>query len=355
MPAWCGATALTAAVVVAPSSFGQPSSVGAVDVVIAAEDDPGGQAMRAVVAELISRLGLAATVTFASSVNAAEVITPQAGVEVRLARAWIDLSKPERVTLYLVDRDWERVLVRHVQKMPGHDELAREAIGHILENAVDALAHGARIGTAPDQARSESEGTRPSAPAPAAPIAARPGTAPHWELGALYEGELYAPHGLVANGPAAVFYVGARRGTLQPGAWLTAQYRLPMIVDTAPLGVRLDGGSLRALAAVDLAVNERLSIRFGAGIGFDAIHMTPRLEGKPGTTLGKDEDFALVVARASAGGEWWVGRHLAISLTLSCDLDPSGTRYGVLVDGVQQTVLSPWPVRPALSLGVTTE
>jgi hypothetical protein len=344
-------------VVVAPSSFGQPSSVGAVDVVIAADDASGGQAMRAVVAELIARLGLAATVTFASSVNAAEVITPQAGVEARLARAWIDLSKPERVTLYLVDRDWERVLIRHVQKMPGHDELAREAIGHILENAVDALAHGARIGTAPDEARSENEGAQPSVrpPAPAAPIAARAGSAPHWELGALYEGELYAPRGVIANGPAAVLYIGARPGTVRPGAWLTVQYRLPMIVDTAPLGVRLDGGTVRALAAVDLAVNERLSIRFGAGVGIDAMHMTPRLEGKPGTTLDRDEDFALVVARASAGGQWRVSRRLAIALTLSCDLDPSGTRYGVLVDGAQETVLSPWPVRPALSLGVMTE
>ncbi len=343
--------------VVAPSSFGQPSSVGAVDVVIAAEDESGGQAMRAVVAELIARLGLAATITFASSVNSAEVITPQAGAEMRLARAWIDLSKPERVTLYLVDRDWERVLIRHFQKMPGHDEVAREAIGHILENAVDALAHGARIGTTPDGARSENEGGQASLrpPAPAAPIAARAGTAPHWELGALYEGELYAPHGLIANGPAAALYIGARRGPVRPGVWLTVQYKLPMIVDTAPLGVRLDGGGLRALAAVDLAVSERFSIRFGAGAGVDAMHMTPRLEGKPGTTLDKDEDFALVVARASAGGEWWVSRSLAIALTLSCDLDASGTRYGVLLDGVQETVLSPWPVRPALSLGVMTE
>jgi hypothetical protein len=357
MPAWRGATAFAAAMVVSPSSFGQPSSAGAVDVVIAAEDDASGQAMQAVVAELMARLDRAATVTFASSVNAAEVITPQAGAEVRLARAWIDLSKPERVTLYLVDRDWERILIRHIQKRAGHDELAREAIGHILENAVDALAHGARIGTAPDEVRSENEGAEPSLrpPATAAPIAARAGTASHWELGALYEGELYGPRGLIANGPAAVLYVGAQRGTVRPGVWLTVQYRLAMIVDTPPIGVRLDGGTLRALAGVDVALNERLSIRLGAGAGIDAIHMTPRLEGKPGTTIDNDEDFALVVARANAGGEWWVSRRLAIALTLSCDLDPSGTRYAALVDGVKQTVLSPWPVRPALSLGIMTE
>jgi hypothetical protein len=325
---------------VVPSSFAQPSRVDAVDVAIAAEDEADGQAMKAVVAELLARLQLAATVTFVSSVDAADVITPQAGVEPRIARAWIDLSRPERATLYLVDRGWERVLIRHVEKMPGHGELAREAIGHILETAVDALEHGGRIGIEPD---------------PATPFAAGPRIPSRWELGALYEGEVYGPRGLVANGPEAAFYIGARRGAVRPGAWLTVQYRLPIFVDTAPIGVRLDGAALRALATLDVAVDARLSVRFGVGAGIDAIRMTPRLESKQGATLSKDEDFALVVARASAGGVWWVARDLGVVLTLSCDVDPSGTRYAAVVGGAESTVLSPWPVRPALSLGVLTQ
>jgi hypothetical protein len=344
MSAWRGVTALAAAMLVAPSSFAQPSGVDAVDVAIAAHDEADGQAMKAVVAELIARLHLAATVTFVSSVDAMNVITPQAGVEPRVARAWIDLSGPARATLYLVDRNWERVLIRHVQKMQGHDELAREAIGHILETAVDALVHGGTIGIAPDEGRPATE--RPPSPQP---------TPPRWELGALYEGEVYAPHGLIANGPEAAFYIGARRAAVRPGAWLTVQYRLPIILDTAPIGVRLDGAALRALATVDVVVTPRLAVRFGVGAGVDAVHMTPRLEGQQGTTLGQDEEFALIVARASAGGVWWVARDLGIALTLSCDLDPSETRYSAVVDRAEETMLSPWPVRPALSLGVLTQ
>ncbi len=339
---------------VAPSSFAQPPPVDAVDVAIAADDEADRQAMKAVVDELIARLQLAATVTFVSSVDAADVITPQAGVEPRIARAWIDLSRPERATLYLVDRRWERVLIRHVEKMRGHGELAREAIGHILETAVDALEHGGRIGIEPDEVRSRREDAppEPRPPGPAAPFAVGPRIPPRWELGALYEGEVYAPRGLVANGPEAAFYIGAPRGAVRPGAWLTVQYRLPIIVDTAPIGVRLDGAAIRTLATLDVAVDARLSIRFGVGAGVDAMRMTPRLESKQGATLSKDQDFVLVVARASAGGVWWVARHLGVVLTVSCDVDPSGTRYAAVVDGAESTVLSPWPVRPALSLGV---
>jgi hypothetical protein len=354
MRARCGAAALAATILIAASAMGQTSSGDAVDVVIAA-DDASAPAMRAVVVELIARLHLAANVTFAPGVNAVEVITPRAAAEPRVARAWIDLSKPERATLYLADSDWERILVRHVRNMSGHEELAREAIGHILETAVDALAHGARIGVTREEARAEIEqASEPVAPV-LAPVASRAGPAPRLEFGAMYEAELFAQDGIVANGPSATFYVGAPRGRLRPGGLLTLQYRLPVIVDAAPLGVRLDGFTSRAIATIDVAVGAQLTVRFGAGPGVDVVHKTPRLEGTPGTVLGADEDFAIVLARVSGGILWSFSADLAIVLMLSCDLDPSGTRYVAVVDGVTGAVLAPWPARPAVSLGVTIQ
>jgi hypothetical protein len=342
MRAWCGAAALTATILFAASVFAETSSGEAVDVVIAA-DEASAPAMRAVVVELIERLGLATTVTFAPGVNAVELITPRAGAEPRVARVWIDLSKPERATLYLVDRDWERILIRHVRKRAGHQELAREAIGHILETAVDALTHGARIGIEREQARTELE--RESAPS----------AGPRLEFGAMYEGELYAQGGIIANGPLGTFYIGAPRGTLRPGGWLTLQYRFPVIVDAAPLGLRLDGVSGRALAAIDFAVGPRFAVRVGVGAGVDVMHVNPRPDGSPSTAAANDEDFALVVARLSGEAMWSFSADFALALMLSCDLDPSGSRYMALVDGVSSAVLSPWPVRPALSLGVTIQ
>ncbi len=338
MRAWRAAAALTTLTMAASSStLAQPTGMNRVDVVIVAAE-PEAEAMRAVVDELIARLRIDATVTFAKTVKPDEVITPRRGAEARLARAWVDLSTPERATIYLVDRDWARVLVRHVQTMAGHEEMAREAIGHILETAVDALAHGARIGIANEEALAD-----------ATPDSLVP--PPHWELGASYEGEIYAP-GVLANGPAASFYIGASRGAVRPGGWLIAQYRLPLTFDSAPLGVRLDGGGLRALATMDVEVGKHASLRFGAGPGVDLVRMTPRLEGRPGTQLGSDQTFALVIGRVSAAVVASLSTHLDFSLTASCDIDPSGTRYSASVDGANQTVLSPWAVRPALSLGL---
>jgi hypothetical protein len=362
MRAWRGAAAFSGILPVAASATtaaGAPSAAqttgeASVDVVIVS-DAGSAPAMRAVVVELIARLRLAATVTFAPSVNPVELINPVPGAEPRMARVWIDLSKPDRATLYLVDREWERILIRHVRKMPGHEEIAREAVGHILETAVDALAHGARIGITREDARAEIEkASAPvesgptSAPAPAAP-------GPRLEFGAMYEAELYATGGVVAHGPGGSFYVGRWGGAVRPGGWLTLQYRLPVIVDAAPVGVRLDGATARALAAIDLAVSRWLAVRLAAGAGVDVLHMTPRLEGAPGTTRGTDEDFALVVGRLSGGLSWSPTTGVALVLVVSCDLDPSGSRYVGLVDGSRAAVLTPWPVRPALSVGVSFE
>jgi hypothetical protein len=346
MRAWRRAAALTALTMAASSSsLAQPTGMNRVDVVIVAAE-PDANAMRAVVDELIARLRIDATVTFAKTLKPDEVITPRRGAEPRLARAWVDLSTPERATIYLVDRDWARVLVRHVQTMAGHEEIAREAIGHILETAVDALAHGAQIGIANQQALANAT---PDS------LVARPASPhvppPHWELGASYEGEIDAP-GVLANGPAASFYIGASRGAVRPGGWLIAQYRLPLTFDSAPLGVRLDGGGLRALATTDFEIGKRAALRFGVGPGVDLVRMTPRVEGRPGTQLGSDQTFALVIGRVSAAMVASLSTHLEFSLTVSCDIDPSGTRYSATVDGADQTVLSPWAVRPAISLGL---
>ena len=127
-----------------------------------------------------------------------------------------------------------------------------------------------------------------------------------------------------------------------------------MVVDAEPLGVRLEGFSVRALAVLDWGLGDQLAVRVGAGAGFDVVHKSPRLEGSsPGTMRGSDEDFALFIARASAAVLWSFSSHLSLALMLSSDIDTSGSHYVTL--GVAAPVLSPWPVRPALALGMTIQ
>jgi hypothetical protein len=359
--AWAGAAAIV--FVCSPSMGADEAGRGAVDVVVVGSEAEA-KPMRAVAEELLSRLGVDEAITFAARVDPAEVINPRAGAEPRVARAWIDLSRPDRATLYLVDREWERVLIRHLRKTPGHEELAREAMGHILENAVDALLHGARIGVVREEARRELEEARSPAPPPdgsAPPSAAVPpeaATPPPpsqrlgLEWGALYEAELYADGGVITHGPAATLVVGPREGTLRPALWLTLQYRLPLQIDAQPLGVRLDAGAARALAAVDAEVGKRVALRFGVGGGVDAIHMTPLTESGLQVNRAIDQTFAVVVARSSAGLAYALSPRIAIVSVVSCDLDLSGTRYVSVVDGSPTAALSPWTLRPALSIGV---
>src|SRR5436189_68309 len=75
-------------------------------------------------------------------------------VVVAFARVWIDARDPARTTLYLADGAWERVLVRTVATPQALDEVAREEIGHIVQDAVAALRAGLHIGfTTRDEAR----------------------------------------------------------------------------------------------------------------------------------------------------------------------------------------------------------
>jgi hypothetical protein len=342
------------------SSAADPAEGNAVDVVLVGSEAQV-RPMRAVTEEMLARLGVAATITFEAEVDPTNVINPRPGAEPRVARAWIDLSRQDRATLYLVDREWERVLIRHLPRTPGHDELAREAIGHILETAVDALLHGARIGIVREDAERELEGppsSTPPAPPPSSATISVPSARSdssrgfHVAGGAEYEGVLYANGGVVTHGPAGTLHVAAGSGTFQPALWFTLQYRLPLTVDAHPLGIRLDAGAARALAGFDAAISERVAIRFGVGAGVDVMHLTPRSEDGSGTSVAADQTFAVVVARSSVGVALSLSRHVAMVSVLSCDLDPSDTRYVSIVNGARFTALSPWTFRPALSLGV---
>jgi hypothetical protein len=149
--------------------------------------------------------------------------------------------------------------------------------------------------------------------------------------------------------------VAAGPGTLRPALWLTLQFRLPVVVDAHPLGVRLDAGAARALAAVDATLGERVAIRFGVGAGVDVVHMTPLPEGGPGVSRAAGQDFAVVVGRASAGLAVSLSQRVAMTSVLSCDLDLSDTRYVSVVNGALVPALTAWTVRPALSVGVEVQ
>src|SRR5205823_1511815 len=107
-------------------------------------------------------------------------------------------------------------------------EVSREALGRLLETAVEALLSGAQIGLERRAAQAQIIArAAPPAPAPAPSPAAPAGpprrerAAPSWraELALMYEAQGFAPEALAAHGPVVGVWVGSTRGRVRPGVW----------------------------------------------------------------------------------------------------------------------------------------
>src|SRR5262245_12886110 len=72
--------------------------------------------MAQVLLELLGRLGVRTLLGRAEQIDPAAVLTPRADGHHPVARAWIDFRTAERVTLYVADAPWERILVRHLPR-----------------------------------------------------------------------------------------------------------------------------------------------------------------------------------------------------------------------------------------------
>jgi hypothetical protein len=365
---WAGVAATLSCAIASgslPARAQETTSDQVVDVAIAASDAEAPQ-MQSVVEELLARLSMTVNVTRVERVDAAEVVNPHAGPP-RLARVWLDLTRPDRATLYLVSSDWQRILVRHLPKVAGHDELAREQLGHIVETAIDALAHGASLGVTREDASRElgivparPPSLVPAPPSPRVdravsppPSPASPAPALRLEPGLIYDAQLFAGGPNVAHGPALSLFVGSSGAGVRFGGWLTAQYRLPLEQDGMPLGMRIESGSLRLLASIDVPVRDVLIWRFAAGGGADYVHVVP--VAVPGAAAATNDlpDQVIFVARAVVASRVALGSSVALLAGLSCDFDPNETRYLVAHGSSPEVVLQPWPVRPSVFAGLT--
>jgi hypothetical protein len=317
-----------------------------------AASDADAAAIERVVRELLMRLHVEVHVARVGRVDPSDVVTPQSPITPALARVWVDLTGDGPATLYVVDGPWERVLVRHVERVS--DEMMREEVGHILETGVDALLHGGRIGVEKgDLAQAKNAEAKALAPQlEKAPAPAPPTPALRGEVGLLYEAQLFGPGGIIRQGPELSLVASTQAGSLRAGIWITGQVRIPVVVNDAVVALRFDSLATRALAALDLPVATRTSLRFAVGGGLDFDHIAPRLGTDPTAQLTAAESVVLPVARASVGVGFRLVPHADLHVGLASDFDFSGTRYSALRGGAEELVFAPFAVRPALYLGV---
>ena len=114
-----------------------------VELVIAA-DGPQGSAAEAVARDLLTQVPVSLDVRRAPRVEPEVIVAPRTEPprDGPIAHVWLDLTQRDTATLYLVDRRWERVLVRHFDRVGRAQAVVHEALCHALVTAIEALLAG---------------------------------------------------------------------------------------------------------------------------------------------------------------------------------------------------------------------
>jgi hypothetical protein len=311
------------------------------------------QGLEAVMRELLGRLGVELGWSSVDRVNLREVLAPPENTESPFARVWIDATRPDVAWIYLTDRGSERFLVRQVVTTGAIDEVTREAIGHIVESAIDALLQGRQIGVSRAQAHVALGVPAPPRTAAARPL--RPSRQPAplaVDVGAFYQVQQYSPTVPVVHGPGVITALGAGRGQVRPIGWLTAQYELPIAVAHDPIGVRLDTVALRAAGGVKLSLRSGLWLRTGLGGGVDLVYIQPRLAPGANAMLAMSRLTAVPTLYASIGIEVRLWSALSLLIGAACEVDPRPIHYDLTRNDTLETVLVRGTVRPAASIGL---
>jgi hypothetical protein len=330
--------------------------------------------LEAVFAELLARLRVSLEVTHARALDSTAFAPPAAAPAELLALVWVDLTKPTAATLYLLDVDTDRVLLRKVRREPDRSELVQEELGHILQTSIEGLLAGEPVGVprqeilpllnaappAPAESPRHSEPARPAKPSAAAGAEAvsAPTNAPvagalraHAML--LYSAVLLAPQAPVLHGPELGVFA-RMDGRLEAGVWLGLQWRLPVDVSTGPVTLSYSELAPRALVIAKLSGNDVRTLRFGLGGGVDVVSVETRADPEANVGVAAPKTSFFAIGRAALLFEWRLSGALQLVAALDVDADASDTRYLFTARQGQRVLLDPYPVRPGFALGIAT-
>ena len=316
------------------------------------------EALGAVVRELLERLAMQIELRRVERIDLRELRQAPRG-DAYFARVWVALGKSGKARLYLEHAARDRVLVRDVTDDTNNPELLREELGHILQTAAEGLKAGEEIGAPRDEAlkQVDAEGAAEApakpqiaveAPTPVPPTAEKPR---RFRFGPRYEA-VWLGDAHFEDGPGAVL------GALLPGSqrWgveLGGYFRRPLRLEGTPVGARLQSLALNALLTFDAWQSRSARLRLGVGFEAGLVKVSPFAEAGQSVELAKAHWLRLALGRMAMTYSHDLGGLMELEVTAGAVLDPNGTRY-VFQRSVGATdVLSPWPVRPLLSLGAT--
>jgi hypothetical protein len=137
------------------------------------------------------------------------------------------------------------------------------------------------------------------------------------------------------------------------GIELGGFFRRPVKVEATPVGARLQSLAFTALFTFDAWRGGHALLRLAAGAEANLVRVSAFASAGQSVELAKSHWLRFALGRLAVSYAHDLGGLMDVEASLGAELDPSGTRYVFQSAQGEARVLSPWPLRPLLSLGVT--
>jgi hypothetical protein len=279
--------------------------------------------------------------------------------EVRV-RCWLVLSDLRHAHLYFADQAATRFLIRDLDLTGRLDELDREALSQALELSIRAMLED-HAGIDRDAARSllgprANPESRAEHAAPIAPAASSPGPRARSDFFASVAWQLEGHSRELGAVQGPVLALGYERllGRWRAGLWVSGGAQLPETYLGSVAGLALQTFAFRSGARW---VGSLLSNRAFAGAllsaGADYVRFAARaglVESSVALAPQRSTLVPVLCGGALLGAE--LTSHARLSVALLASVPLLDLHYDVEVDGLRERVVSPWLVRPGLSLAL---
>ena len=297
-------------------------------------------------------------------------------------RVWVTLRTSEQARLYFADPRGSRFHLRDVPLDHALDELGREKVAQVVLASVLAfvdrslpetplesvkralteapLAADTEAAVTASSAAAETDSTpadaSPASAAIAEPAAAPPTQppgprepAPWWALAARYHVLYRGPEGW-GHGPGLGFELWPILQGFGLGFVVDGRYEWPHSETSADLALTLQTTALRTAVVLASVVADRPRWTLSLGAGWDWYRFEPESTTQDLSVSG-DETGSRAVACSAIGIAVPFGK-LHLDLSFGVEVPLAKTHYDILVAGVEEPVITPWPVQPHASLGL---
>jgi len=312
-------------------------------------------AVAARLAPRLATLGVALDLSSVPDVNLEQVLalSPDNDPRAPLARGWLDARNVDSAVLLLIPRQADRVLMRTVPLTLGVDEAGLAQITFIIERSVTSLLASQPIGVPHSEARAALDAARPTPALPdAKPVGDRQTALQVGVFGGLAS---WSADALMAPRVGLDMWID----------WLTDATRIGVAASAAvdPAFHSADANGDLRVRAISLHAWMTAGRRLGTwGVGRVAVgpallvtHIAPTLAGfSPADTVtaAARTDLDPMIGLA-ARWDLPMGKGTTAFLAATVDLVPLHVQYTEVVNGARRDLFSPWPLRPALVLGVS--